>query len=104
MTDYAYQASIKHVHPANIWTLTLNRYQRDNLLWLLNACGYQHEAIEPFNLAHTGDWNGELVNMLGKNVGELWERKSVYTIDENDHPNKSFEQLQADIDRWRNGS
>ena len=50
------------------WTLTLNKYQRDNLLWLINACGWPWgvHTVSPFGCANTGDWIGEVGWMLAK--------------------------------------
>lgn len=72
-----------------VWRLTLNQYQRDNLLWLLNACGYpcqpngEASGVPPFTLANTGDWLGDLVLQLEPG-GEP-------------HPNVSTEELQASV-------
>ena len=47
------------------WTITLNEYQRANLLWLLcDLVGYARKGIKPFTHAHTGDWVGEIANIL----------------------------------------
>lgn len=54
------------------WVLTLNKYQRDNLLFLLNMCGYpgyddgdrRYAGVEPFTIVHNGDWLGEIALML----------------------------------------
>lgn len=49
------------------WRLSLNKYQRDNLLWLLRMCGYpggNADQSPPFTMANTGDWIGEVHNML----------------------------------------
>lgn len=90
-----------HVSPPNVWTLTLDRYQRDNLLWLLNAVGYGAAPVAPFQLAHTGDWCGEIANQLAKTY-ERWSTHSDTTIgiDAEDRPNKSLDQLADDVDRW----
>ncbi len=46
------------------WTITLDEYQRSNLLWLLcDIAGYDRkEAIVPH--LQTGDWAGEIPNAL----------------------------------------
>ena len=78
------------------WTIRLNKYQRDNLVWLFNAIGYPGSAdggVAPFTLANTGDWVGEVPNMLAK------PGKSA-VLDENDRPNKTMDDLRADIERW----
>ncbi len=79
--------------PPETWTLTLNRYQRDNLLLLLNAVGYPFgtEHMDP-DLAryNTGDWVGEIVLMLAKTFqgdDHMMTTPSM-TIDEHDRPNK----------------
>lgn len=52
------------MRPPEVWTLTLNRYERDNLLNLLQAVmEHDERAAGRFN---TGDWVGEIRWMLGK--------------------------------------
>lgn len=99
MRPIAYQAP-NFPRPPETWVLALNRYQRDNLLWLLNAVGYpvDGEAVEPFTLANTGDWVGEVALMLMK--VEDGERASM-VIDENDQPNTSAAELRARVARWQ---
>lgn len=88
------------MRPPEIWTLTLNRYQRDNLLWLLNAVGYPwDERVEPFTIANTGDWVGEIVQMLGK-INQFDSHSGHYAIDEADNPNVSRTELQSRIIEW----
>lgn len=41
--------------PQDKFPITLNRYQRDNLLWLLSLCN-----VWPLTAADTGDWLGEI--------------------------------------------
>jgi hypothetical protein len=55
-------------NPPNTWTLTLNEYQRNNLLFLLNVCGYPYSNphIIPEMNFDTGDWIGEIANALAK--------------------------------------
>lgn len=80
------------------WILVLNKYQRDNLLWLLNACGYPGDnttahTIKPFDCANTGDWVGMLAIML-------MDDKQFPGITAGDHPNSSFEQLKKQVEQW----
>lgn len=50
---------------AQTWVLVLDRYQRDNLLSLINTLGFPYSnPIEPFNILNSGDWVGELAIML----------------------------------------
>src|SRR4051812_7232273 len=61
--------------PKREWVLVLNQYQRDNILSLLNVVGYggydpdakyfHAGPVEPFHLMNTGDWVGEVTQMLG---------------------------------------
>lgn len=78
------------------WVLVLNKYQRDNLLWLLNACGFpagSGNRVEPFTCADTGDWLGEVCLML---VGE-----SPYPgVVAGDRPNVSFDVLRHRVESW----
>lgn len=41
-------------------TITLDGYERANLLWLIGLIGYQGEALPPFDVANTGDWVGQI--------------------------------------------
>jgi hypothetical protein len=59
-----------------LWSIQLNRYQRDNLLWALQSIR-ENRKVENFN---TGDWVGEVANMLAKK-GKFPE------IDVEDSPN-----------------
>jgi hypothetical protein len=78
-------------YPASdTWVIELNRYHRDNLVWLLNAIGYG-EMIEPFNFANTGDWVGEIHGML-PNVAPVPEKLCS--------PNKTSEELKQNIEAW----
>lgn len=76
-----------------IWTVQLNKYQRDNLLWLLNCCGFCSPALEPLNFCNSGDWLGEIGYMLAddKPVGRLHPDTSNMTRD----------QLATYIQLWR---
>jgi hypothetical protein len=65
------------------FNLTLNKYQRDNLLMLLTACGCQRgKGVYPFTLIHNGDWLKEIGSMLGE-------------LNPEDRPNQTVEQLNA---------
>jgi hypothetical protein len=83
------------------WTLTLNKYQRDNLLWLINAVGWPYtpgkvESIGPFGLANTGDWIGEIGWML-KDDDDM-----LPVLDEADRPNRSLEELRRLVESlWK---
>lgn len=66
------------------WTITLNRYQRNNLLYMLNSMGYPYG--NPYTIPdipmsyNTGDWFGEIANMLGGILegGEPYNGKPIY--------------------------
>ncbi len=71
------------------WKLTLDKYQRDNLLSLLNACGYPYgQGGPPFTVANTGDWMGEITLMLADEDGSI-------IIGKNDRPNATPKELLA---------
>jgi len=76
------------------WVLRLNKYQRDNLLWLFNAIGYpcgvagsENGPVEPFQFANTGDWVGEVSNMLS-------------TVQSDVKSNKSLQEMRDQIEQW----
>lgn len=76
------------------WVIQLSKYHRDNLVWLFNAIGYPYgNAVKPFDIANTGDWVGEISQMLAKPNGS-------YVLDKDDKPNISIEDLKKNIDFW----
>lgn len=81
--------------PEKSYTLILNKYQRDNLLWLINACGWPAgDAVGPFIAANTGDWIGEIGWMLKD------EEDQLPVLDDNDQPNRSIEELAILVAKW----
>jgi hypothetical protein len=59
------------------WTIQLNKYQRDNLLWALQCI---RDGYRPENGFNTGDWVGEIAFMIAK--------KDKYpALDAEDSPN-----------------
>jgi len=58
-----------------VWTVILNKYQRDNLLWLLLQV---RSGKIP---GDTGDWVSEISYMLRK------ENQKIPVLDEKDYPN-----------------
>lgn len=79
------------------WTLTLNRYQRDNLLWLLNCIGYPSglNTVLPMHLANTGDWVGELAWKLAPQGGVALQLGLP-----EDKSNISFQALRDRVTEW----
>jgi hypothetical protein len=69
----------------DVWVLTLNRYQRDNLLAALQLI---IEGGLPWGLLHTGDWTCEVKNMLGKKVPTRDGEYVSYNLDDDDYPNQ----------------
>lgn len=88
-----------HMTPPETWTLTLNRYQRDNLLMLLQVCGYGNSdsQVAPFHLMNTGDWIGEIHNMLGARNHSGFPATTDYKPR---RPNVSVEHLREAVKRW----
>lgn len=81
----AWQAS-GGMTPPNVWTLTLDRYERDNLLQLIQAVmSGDGRAVGAFN---TGDWVGQIRWRLGRKDTSAHGPgvQAVYEIDDNDHP------------------
>jgi hypothetical protein len=74
------------------WVIELNKYQRDNLLWLFSTISGPN-AAEPFTMANTGDWAGEIPYMLAK-PGQS------SLLDENDRPNRTIDDLKSYIESW----
>jgi len=60
-----------------IWRINLNKYQRDNLLWLLLQIWRGD-----YNELNTGDWVGEIPWLLRK-----LDQHGMPVLDETDSPN-----------------
>ncbi len=79
----------------NVWKLELNEYQRNNLLWLLNLVGYPYphaDSVQPFNLANTGDWVGEVATMLRDKDGKM--------IADADGTHETTQTIRDGVERW----
>lgn len=77
----------------NEWLLSLNSYQRVNLLWLFEVIGYpvsNQNMVEPLQHLNTGDWLGEIALKL-----KCFDKTSQ-------PPNVSVEQLRFNIEHWIN--
>lgn len=79
---------------AQSYTITLNRYQLDNLRWLIRLTGYPHgkdaHKVEPFQWADSGDWLGEL----------YWKLRDVAPDVENDEPNRTPSEMKRLVTLW----
>lgn len=71
------------------WNLKLDKYQRDNLAWLIGLIGHFSFApaeggVEPFTFANTGDWVGEIGFMLrpedGKDIKPNMTRETMVDL------------------------
>jgi hypothetical protein len=72
--------------PDSEWQITLNSYERANLLWLLcDLLGYSRDGVVPFTYANTGDWVGQIANKL-----------RVDHNDPNDQPQSNVTKLSPD--------
>lgn len=82
------------------WTGHLNKYHRDNLLWLFAAIGTvesEHGRVEPFHLALTGDWAGEVpFAVLGAPENGRMDLAGT-------EPNVDLAGLQGAVDQWMEG-
>lgn len=78
------------------WVLVLNEYQRSNLLWVFAAMGTLDEkGVEPITYLSTGDWAGEIPNMLTED-GKGW--RSSEGIEK---ANSTLEELRMYIEGWK---
>lgn len=82
--------SVQVLADTGTWVLPLNQYQRDNLLWLLTCLGYGAAPIEPFHVANSGDWVGEIASMLAPDGHFL-----------DGYPNTTRDELTRQIAAWR---
>ena len=71
------------------WVLSLNRYQRDNLVQLLDIIITWDLLLGGFN---SGDWISEILHMLAKPVLSGTNVVPKSHIDEEDHPNITYEE------------
>jgi hypothetical protein len=90
---------------AEKWSLTLNRYQRDNLLQALNLIGYpcdgegKSRSVEPFNILNSGDWVGEIAWMLAATgTPAQFQITAEYT----GTPNQSRKEAAKRVRQWFN--
>ena len=106
MSNVARQSNLSRP-PAETWLLILNRYQRDNLLQLLNLIGVnslpfdaEQTTTEPFNIMNNGDWPFEIGWMLAKDTPGY--SLGSATIDGDDHPNESLDTIREKVRQWKN--
>ena len=71
------------------WVLVFNRYQRDNLVQLLDIIITWDLLLGGFN---SGDWISEILHMLAKPVLSGTNVVPKSHIDEEDHPNITYEE------------
>lgn len=80
------------------WTLELNQYQRDNLLWLLRLVSCPRvmkgpvDSVEPFTFANTGDWLSEIAAMLSDEKGDMIP---------GEYTNETSENIRRMVNQWR---
>lgn len=68
-----------------VWNLKFSKYHRDNLLLMINMCGYPHgnpHTIEKLRAMDSGDWIGEIAIMLGDPSGVPGKEDIVSEEDE----------------------
>ena len=78
-------------------TLTLNRYQRDNLLWLLNLIWecYLREGV------NTGDWVGEIPQLLSPETGGRITSRHRPNVGMEEWIKQYCPDALADYQKWR---
>ena len=76
--------------------LRLNPYEVANLKWLLEVTGYGGRVpeVQPFGLARTGDWLGDIYWML-EGVEKLFPHPEAPTP-----PNISVDDLRKQVQKW----
>lgn len=87
------------------WIVRLNRYQRDNLLWLFTIMGWpfveegthKQVFVEPFHLAHNGDWVGEIPQRLALPDKSYPDN---CRLSEGDSPNETVRAISDAIEDW----
>lgn len=94
--------------PKREWVVVLNQYQRDNLLSLMNVVGYggfDNKAkhghagpVEPFHLMNSGDWVGEVTQMLGDPKGMAGQREDAEKTGK--HVNQTRANLKQRVAEW----
>ena len=77
------------------YSLTLNKYQRDNLLWLLSLV-----MLGDLPRTNTGDWVGELFYMLGGKIGYDANGRSFIVSDESS-TDYLGQTIQDKLEYWR---
>lgn len=83
--------------PNPCWLMTLNEYQRDNLLWLLGAI--MSGRYPELSILDTGDWVGEIYWALGGIPFTPNDTKRKLTSV--GKPNKTWEDLDEHFKRER---
>jgi hypothetical protein len=70
LKDAAWRDDLKARVGSKPWpytTIQLDDYQKANLKWLIELCGYPYGGgVSPFTFANTGDWLGEIYLRLGE--------------------------------------
>jgi len=76
------------------WSLDLTKYERDNLLQLLNLIGFPITTqVKPFEILNTGDWVGSIGSKLVRG-----NKTSDCEIKPTDRPNKSRHTVIVDLE------
>lgn len=93
-------AMVEHTDTGPVWTVLLNEYQRNNLLFLLNCIGYPRDEsliVEPLSFLNNGDWLGEIVQKLESPGSDKdWRQRLV-----SDKANVTRDDLRTQIAMWR---
>lgn len=89
MTDNKKEVDLEKTSAGLIepYVIELSDYARDNLLWLLSLVGGL-DALEPFDLADTGDWVHEIMYKLKAGSIPMG------------NPNMSRENLEESVRSW----
>ena len=83
--------------PDAVWMLNLNKYQRDNLMALLETMGVNHKPHMALYGLNSGDWAQELYFMLKENGEDVPTSPNMTADQQHDAVDKNIGQMVGDI-------
>lgn len=86
----------------DIWLVALNRYERDNLVALLEMIGAGGFRLDPFSILCNGDWAPDILYRLTKHNQGIKPNSEFAVLREDDNPNSTVENIRKELDAWLN--
>jgi len=112
MTVQPYQSIFIECGQQLHWVLVLDKYERDNLLWLFNVIGYpgiepgeegkpnpKKATVEPFHNLNNGDWVGQIASKLCYLTG-VYNESAYFDAKFSPNGGYSSDELRSRIDNW----